>query len=300
VSNQEFDLLPHLEVLLGTRSVTAAAERQGLSVPAMSRILGKLRERLGDPLLVRAGNGMVLTPRAVQLRRELAPALRQVRRLMLAGTAERPALDRPFRLRTSDAVPCLLAQPLLLELERRVEGAALTFVSEGEENVDALRDGDVDLDIGVQDDDSAELMVQGLFDETLVVVAGADHPLRDDPLDLDRFCSFPQIAVSRKGAAFGPLDAALAGHDLRRQVVFVVAGYLDAALLVSQGRYLGLLPQRLALQLAPRLGLEVLAPPLPLPKLRVAQAWHRRMQDDPAHRALRQAVARVAERYRTS
>ncbi len=299
MSGQDFDLLPHLEVLLSTQSVTAAAERQGLSVPAMSRILGKLRQRLGDPLLVRTGNGMVLTPRAAQLRQELAPALQRVRSLMTISAGDRPRMTRPFRLRTSDAVPSVLAQPLLRELQTRVADAALVFVPEGDENVDALRDGEVDLDIGVQDDESAELMVQQLFDEVLVVVTSSELALQSEQFDLQSFCDMPHVAVSRKGQATGPLDQALAKQGLQRQVAFVVPGYLDAAMLVSRGGYLTLLPRQLALQLGPRLGLRSFVPPLPLPKLRVAQAWHRRMHDDPAHRQLRKAVVRVAKDHRT-
>ncbi len=290
----DLNLLPHLEALLETASVSKAAERRGLSPPAMSRALARLREQTGDELLVRAGHRMVLTPRATALREELPEALDRVRRLLAAPAGGRPRVDRPFRIRTSDAVPAFLGRPLLRELQAAVDGASLVFVPEGDEDIEALRSGVIDLDIGVQQDDAGpELMVRNLFTDTFVAVTASGHPALTQANRLDAFCRYPHVAVSRRGIARGPADRALAGLGHSRDVALVVAGFLDAALLVAEGEFIALLPARLLSRLGRVLGLQSFPAPIPLPPLRVAQAWHPRNHDDPAHRALRAAVVAV-------
>ena len=159
----DYSLLSHLAALLDTGSVSGAAKRQGLSTPAMSHALSKLRERIGDPLLVRAGVGMVLTPRAAALRADLPHALDRVRELLSPPERGRLRMSRPFRIRSSDAVPALLALPLLEALRASIDGVSLVFVPEGDEDVEDLRSGGIDLDIGVQGDRHADLMVLSLI-----------------------------------------------------------------------------------------------------------------------------------------
>lgn len=289
---ESIDLLPHLEALLATESVTLAAQRMGLSPPAMSRALGRLRTQLGDPLLVRAGRRMVLTPRAHSLRDTLPGPLGALRRLLARPDGGRPRMSRPFRIRSSDAVPCLLGPPLAQALATRVDGAALVFVSEGDEGPGALRDGTVDLDLGVQGELGPEILVRRLLTVPMRAIAARGHPILAAPT-LDAYCDVPHVAVSRTGRARGPLDEALAALGRARQVPIVVASFLDAALLVAGGGYLGLFPGGLAAALGPRLGFEAFAPPVALPPIPFGMSWHPRMQEDPAHRILRDTLAEL-------
>ena len=291
MKTHDYALLSHLAALLDAGSVSGAAKRQGLSTPAMSHALSKLRERIGDPLLVRAGVGMVLTPRASQLREELPHALDRVRELLSPPASGRLRMSRPFRIRSSDAVPALLALPLLDALRSSIDGVSLVFVPEGHEDVEDLRSGGVDLDIGVQSDRSSDLMVRGLFTDTMVAVAAKGHEVVRARGGLDAFCRASHVVVSRRGEACGPLDAALEKLGRSRHVAVVVGGYLDAALLAANGALVALLPSRLAQGLALALPLEAFTPPVALPPLRVGLSWHKRMQDDPAHRVLRETVA---------
>ena len=290
----ELGLLPHLEALLDTSSVSRAGERQGLSVPAMSRVLARLREQTGDALLVRAGNRMVLTPRAVVLRQSLPGALDALRRLLVKPGSERPKARRAFRVRAADAVPSLFGQQLLERLARSVDGATVAFIAEGDESVEALRSGEVDLDVGVQEMNvGPELIVRPLFRERLVGVARRGHPALKEATRLDVFCRTPHVAVSRRGIARGPIDDALHALGRRREVPITVASYLDAALLAAGGGLFALLPRVMAMGLAQTLALEVFEPPVSLPALQVAMAWHPRMKDDPLHVALRTALVEL-------
>ncbi|MBL8954549.1 MAG: LysR family transcriptional regulator [Myxococcaceae bacterium] len=290
----DLSLLPHLQALLETASVTRAAALRALSAPAMSRALSKLREQTGDALLVRAGNRMVLTPRALALRESLPGALEGVMALLVKPGVGRPKASRPFRIRASDAVPSLLGQLLLGELERTVEGASLVFVEEGDESDEPLRSGELDLDLGVQSQElGPELIVRPLFTEQLVGVAGRGHPVLVESSRLEVFCRTPQVVVSRRGVARGPVDEALRELGRRRDVPIVVASYLDAALLACDGELITLLPRVMAMRLTASLPLEVFTPPVSLPSLRVAMAWHPRMKDDPLHRELREALTRL-------
>ena len=284
----DLNLLHALDVLLTEGSVTAAAERLHLSVPATSRTLDRIRKATGDPILVRAGRGLVPTPRALAMRPRLHELVEEAQALFEIGLdLDVAALDRTFTLRAND----VLIGPLGAALAERVHpvapGVRLRFASEGAEDITPLRDGTIDLEVGVIDHGGAEIRTSPLYQDHLVGVLAADHPLTREKLTLRRFVSIPHIAISRRGVARGAFDDALEERGLRRTVAVVVPTFTSAAHVVLTSELVGLFPARYARQLAATSGARLFPVDLGLPLLSISQAWHLRHDKDPAHRWLR-------------
>ncbi|MFJ4367166.1 LysR family transcriptional regulator [Streptomyces chartreusis] len=290
-----------LDALLAEESVTRAAARLHTSPAAMSRTLGRLRRILGDPLLVRAGQAMVPTPRALALREEAAAVVRRITVLLTPDTAVDPAtLNRTFTVQAADLVGAALA-PALLELARReAPGVSLRMRAEELEAGPALRDGRIDLEIGSIDHADPETHVEELVSLRMAAAVRPGHPLTLKPLTPARLAAAEHVVVSRRGRFTGPLDTALAEHGLERRVSAVLPSHLAAMTLAAVSDVVclvpaapdGAAPSPLTAPAAV-FGLHLLDIPLPLPPLTIGMAWHPRHAADGAHHWLRAAVRRI-------
>ncbi|MFD9702688.1 LysR family transcriptional regulator [Lentzea sp. NPDC059081] len=278
----DLNLLRVFDALVQDGSVTAAAERLHLSIPAASRALARLRRAVGDPVLVRAGRGMVPTPFALRIAPRVRSLLDEAAALVNAKELDPAELRRTFTIRVSDGV----VTSLVAAVAAQAPGVVLRFVAEGDESVEALRDGSVDLEIGAGHDDEADLRSTVLFSERFVGVVRADHPLGNRPTPR-QICRYPHVSVSRRGRVRGPLDDALHAVGLRRHVAAVVPFFSAAAQLVASSDYVGLVPQRLAAQ---HPSLRSFPIGLPLPEVDARMVWHARLDADPAQRWLRETV----------
>ena len=287
----DLNLLHALDVLLTEGSVTAAAERLHLSVPATSRTLDRIRKATGDPILVRAGRGLVPTPRALAMQPRLHELVVEAQALLEIGLdLDVASLERTFTLRANDSLIGPLASALVERIQPVAPGVRLRFVAEGEEDITPLRDGTIDLEVGVIDHPGSEIRSSPLHEDRMVVMLAADHPLADQEMTLRRLVSVPHVAVSRRGVARGALDTALEEHGVRRTVAVVVPTFTSAAHIVLTTELIGLLPERYARQLVATSGAHVFDVDLDLPPVSISQAWHVRHDKDPAHRWLRQQL----------
>ena len=290
----DLNLLHALDALLQEESVTNAATRAHLTTPAMSRALGRLRIALGDPLLVRAGRGMVLTPFASSLRgRAHAAALEANAVLGPAEWTPLGKLERTLVVRCNDAVAAVLVVPLHAAAREEAPGLRIRFVAEGAEDVAPLRDGRVDLDIGVIDFEEPELRRRLLLRDIYVGVVRRGHPLARGRVTPRRFAAHAHVSVSRQGRAKGPIDAALAALGLRRVIAAVVADFFAALLAAASSDLVTAVPATLARYAASILPLHFFALPVPTPPIEVAEAWHPRVDTDPPHVWLRRRVHAV-------
>lgn len=295
-SSLDLNLLVALDALLDEGSVNGAAARLHLSGPAMSRALGRVRKALGDPVLVRSGRAMVRTPHAEAIRAE-------VRELVARTTAlfERPrpldlsTLERTFTVQADDSTFAVVGAKLLTRLRTEAPGVSVRFLGEGpRDNTSPLRDGTADLEIGVIDSPTPETRVERLAAEDSVVVVRRGHPLTTGgPVTLARYAAAAHVTVSRRGILHGPIDAFLAGHGLRREVVVSVPTATIALLMVADSDLVGRATARMHRPLVERLGLTTVATPLVLPGLEIAQAWHAKFDVDPAHAWLRERIREV-------
>ncbi len=282
-----------LEALLAEGSVAGAARRLGLSGSAMSRSLARLRESTGDPLLVRAGRGLVPTPRAQQLRDEVARLVREAAAVLNPQDEADPAnLVRDFTLRCSEGFVENFGSALIEALAAQAPGVRLSFLPKPDKDSALLRAGRVDLETGVVGEEtSPELRVRALFRDRFIGVTRADHPLAAGAMTAARFAEGRHLQVSRRGRFHGGVDEALAALGLRRQVAASVGGFAAALALVRESGLITVVPERHTGNL--RRGLFSFPLPLDVPGITVSLHWHPRMDADPAHRWLRERIHEV-------
>lgn len=293
----DLNLIHALDALLTEGSVTGAARRLHLSPSAMSRTLTRIRHVFKDPILVRAGRGLVRSPRAEQLRSQVRALIEQSHALLQPERLETAHLERTFRIRATEAIPSTFAAALLASVHETAPRVRLTFVPEGEESGDDLRDGRIDLDLGVAPDQVPEIKAQALFRERIIGAVRRGHPMLRGKIDARRFSSYLHISASRRGRAHGPIDTALAAMDLKRQVSMVVPSHSAALLIASGSDMIACIGATLA-QYAISVGvaIETFELPLKTQPIVISQAWHPRFDADIAHRWLRQQVKEVFTR----
>ena len=292
----DFNLLPALDALLAEGSVAGAARRLGLSESAMSRTLARLREATGDPLLVRAGRGMKPTPRADALRDRAREAAYEARAILRPASErlEIAALERSFTLRANEGFVEAFAARLVAATMAAAPHVRLRFAPKPDKDVRPLREGLVDLEIGVLGATGPEVRIQSLFRDRFVGVVREGHPLiAAGEITPARYAACGHVATSRRGQAHGPVDEALAALGLARSVVIVVPGF-PAALAVARASDLAaLIPASFFTATHDRQaepGLRSFPLPVATPEITVSQMWHPRMDADPAHRWLRGLV----------
>lgn len=289
----DFNLLVTLDVLLAEGNVTRAARRLRLSPSAMSRALARLRRATGDPLLVRAGRGLVPTPRALELRErvgpladEVAAVLRPAQRLDLA------TVERTFTLRTSDGFVENFAPALLARVAAEAPGVRLCFVPKPDKESAPLREGSVDLETGVVEEHTGpELRSRALFRDRLAGVVRRGHPLSRGRITPARYASARHVLVSRQGMKRGEIDEALEALGLTRTVAVVVGGFATALALARGSDLVATVPERHSGNL--RAGLHTFPLPFEVRPFTVSMLWHPRMHADPAHRWLRECVLEI-------
>lgn len=289
----DLNLLVTLDVLLAEGSVARAARRLRLSASAMSRALARLRRTMGDPLLVRAGRGLVPTPRALDLRG-------RVGQVVLDGQAIlRPAekldihqLVRTFTLRTSEGFVENFGRHLIARVGREAPGVRLRFMQKLDRDSGPLRDGTVDLETGVvSESNSPELRVQGLFHDRFIGVVRKGHALSRGRITPVRYAAGRHILVSRRGLDRGPIDEALTALELKRTIATIVGGFSVALAVARASDLIASVPERHTGNL--RAGMHSFPLPVPMPEITVSLLWHPRMDADPAHRWLRGCVRDV-------
>ncbi|KUL64136.1 LysR family transcriptional regulator [Streptomyces sp. NRRL S-1521] len=290
-----------LDALLTEQSVTRAAARLHTSPAAMSRTLARLRRTLQDPLLVRAGQAMVPTPRAQALREEAAAVVQRLGALLSPGSRVDPAtLRSTFTLQTADLVGAALAPGLLRLARQEAPGVSLRFRAEELEAGPGLRDGRIDLEVGAIDHVDPETLVEELLTLRMAAAVRPGHPLTEGAVTPERLAAAEHVAVSRRGRFTGPLDTALAERGLRRHVTVVLPSHLAAMALAARSDAVCLVPATPDGAASPPLtdaatdlGLRLLGIPLPLPPVVIGMAFHPRHAADGGHHWLRGAVRRT-------
>jgi len=295
MSTPDLNLLVTLDVLLAEGSVARAAKRLRLSPSAMSRALARLRETTGDPLLVRAGRGLVPTPRALELRERVAQLVQDAEAVLRpAAQIDPKQLVRTFTLRSSEGFVENFGPALIARIAQEAPGVRLCFMQKPDKDSTPLRDGTVDLETGVVGQDaSPELRTQALFRDRFIGVVRAGHPLSQGEVTPARYAAGGHIYVSRRGLDKGPIDEALKSLGLAREVMTIVAGFSTALALARATELIVSVPERHTASL--RAGMHSFPLPLTLPAFTVAMLWHPRMDADPAHRWLRACLRDVCK-----
>ncbi|MDK1388610.1 LysR family transcriptional regulator [Sinorhizobium sp. 8-89] len=293
MSKPDLNLLATLDVLLSEGSVARAARRLRLSPSAMSRALARLRQATGDPLLVRAGRGLVPTPRALELGERVGRLVEEAEAVL--RPQEKLDLDRlarTFTLRTSDGFVENFGPDLIARVGREAAGVRLRFVPKPDRDSGPLRKATVDLETGVVGETiSPEVRTQALFRDRFVGVVRLGHPLCEGEVTPARYAAGRHVLVSRRGLDKGPLDEALEALGLKREIVTIVGGFAAALALASATDLIASVPERHTGAL--RAGMHSFPLPVFAREITVSMLWHPRLDADPAHRWLRACVRDV-------
>ena len=293
MSRPDFNLLVTLDVLLAEGNVTRAAQRLRLSPSAMSRALARLRETTGDPLLVRAGRGLVPTPRALALRERVSQLVQDGEAVLRpAEKLNLKQIVRTFTLRTSEGFVENFGPDLIARVGEEAPGVRLRFVQKPNKDSAPLRDGTVDLETGVVEKTTApELRVQALFRDRYIGVVRKGHPLSKGKITPSRYAAGRHICVSREDLDKGPIDEALRPFELERKVVTIVGGFSTALGLARASDLIASVPERHTGNL--RAGMHSFPLPVSMPEFTVSLLWHPRLDADQAHRWLRGHVRNI-------
>jgi DNA-binding transcriptional LysR family regulator len=289
----DLNLLVTLDVLLTEGSVARAAQRLRLSPSAMSRALARLRETTGDPLLVRAGRGLVPTPRALELRERVSQLVQDAEAVLRpAGRLDLKRLIRTFTLRTSDGFAENFGPDLIARVSKEAPRARLRFMPKPYRDNTPLRDGSVDLETGVVGKTlGPELRTQALFRDRFIGAVRIGHPLSLGKITPSRYAAGQHVLDSRHDVDKGPIDEALRALGLEREIASIVSGFSTALAIARGSGLIATVPERHTGNL--RAGMYSFSLPVPTPEITVSLLWHPRLDADLAHRWLRGCVLDV-------
>lgn len=296
MESTDLGLLVSLDALLQEGSVTGAARRVGLSTPAMSHALARIRERLGDPILVRSGRGMLLTPRAEALKAQVHSVVNEARRTLEPERAfVASELSRTFLVHASDYVLSILGPTVDRILRVEAPQVCVRFVPNMPDDPALLRDEGSDLAVGIYGDLPQEMRSRQLLTDRFVCAVRRGHPATEKRFTLEQFASLPHIQVAPRGKPGGYIDDVLRERGLTRTVARAVPYFLTALQLAAETDYLLTISERIAKRFAEALSLELLEVPVKLRPYALSLVWHPRLESDAGHRFLRDVFVRASK-----
>lgn len=303
----DLNLLRVFDEVMAERSLTRAARNLSLTQPAVSNALRRLRETLGDELLLRSGQGVAPTPYALKLWPTVREALRQLQQSLAPGAFEPADAQNVFSLSMADATAAMLVPALGRLLQRVAPGISLRVMSlVTRDPRPLLETGEADLAIGyfpaviadltahAQAGEAVAFMHHRLYDSDYVCVLRRGHELATGPLDVERYAAARHLLVSFSGRPYGFVDEALAGLGQERRIAMTVNQFFTAGQVVAQSDLVTVLPRHFlpVTGIADQLVLREL--PFPSPAVHIDAVWHRRTDASAAHQWLRRRIERLA------
>lgn len=295
IKSLDLNLLKALDALLETRSVTRAADKLGLTQPAVSGTLTRLREAFGDPLFIRTQRGILPTPRAESLATPLRATLSEIQKLLAGETFDPGRASMTITIAATDYAQKAILLPLMAVLRLEAPGIRISVRPvDLHQLAQQMENGLIDIALITPEMAQDTMRSRKLFDEQYACVLRCDHPAATEEMDIDRLCRLEHGIMSHDGSSFrGATDEALARHGRSRRVVVSVPSFMVLIDLVRHSDIMALLPARLVADCA---DLHVCEPPLTIPGFTKILAWHERLQHDPAHSWIRERLAGLVTR----
>ncbi|MDX2270836.1 MAG: LysR family transcriptional regulator [Cyanobacteriota bacterium] len=288
----DLNLLVVFDALITEQNVTRAGERVGLSQPATSNALGRLRRLMRDDLFIRTTAGLRPTPTAIALHQQLRPALQQIQAALLEQPIFDPAnSDRVFAIGMSDYVEFTLLPCLMQTLQTCAPQVSVQIRSGDRQKLLALLDsGEIDLACGLFPEKIAWHQEQLLFQESYVCVCRRQHPIIGTSLSLEEYLTVSHLLVSVKEDRIGRVDMLLAEQNLKRRIALSIPHFLSVPFILAETDLVATLARRVAVTFANYQSLKLLPLPLPIADFSVFMRWHRMTETSPAYQWLRSIV----------
>ena len=291
ITQLDLNLLKALDALLDECNVTRAASRLGVTQPAMSGMLTRLRENFGDPLFVRAKHGIVPTQRALELSAPLKQVISQIGALLQPPNFDPLTANITFTIAATDYALRAVALPFLSALKQQAPHIRIALVPVDDKQVQLqLERGDIDLALLTPESTPPDLHAKNLFDEHYVCVLRQGHPAMQGrkQLTVSQLCELDHALVSYTGGGFrGVTDEALEKLGQQRQVSLSVKSFIILPEILRASDMVAILPSRLVSGMD---DLMVFDPPIEVPGFTKVAAWHERTHRDVAHRWLRELL----------
>lgn len=297
----DLNLLKSLDALLETESVSKAANLVNLSQPAMSRALGRLQHVLKDPLLVRSGRGMVLTPRAEALREPVQDAMARMSHLFKPQVFDLSKAQVRFRIMAPDYLAQMVMPKVLGQVFNLAPKIQIEMENLSERAISDMCEGKISLGFGVVDDGPVlvNVFAQALFEDRQVCLMRKGHPLSEDGMNLEGYAAASHALLSITGKGVGRIDDVLKEHGLARTIALRVTHFLTISAVIAPTDLIITVPELLAQQVMTKdLILMELPRELRTPAFTVSQIWHERFTEDPAHQWLRRIIKSECQRSR--
>jgi DNA-binding transcriptional LysR family regulator len=293
----DLNLLVALDALLVEKSVTRAARRVGLSQPAMSNALARLRALFADPILVRAAKGMVPTPRADGLAAPIREALSTVERALAPPAFDPRTAHRTFTIATVDTNEVELVPKLIARLATEAPAVDVRVIppARGANPTALLESETADIAVMAVKPVGPPLRAEAWYRERFVCIARKGHPALRGRLTLPRFCALAHVLIAPYGNPGSYVDDALARLGRRRRVAARLSSFLSAPVLVAESDLIATVGSRLARRAAAWLPLQILDLPLRLPEVEIGAIWHPRVEHDAGHRWFRELLGAIAK-----
>jgi DNA-binding transcriptional LysR family regulator len=291
----DLNLLIVFDAVMQERSVTRAGGRIGLSQPAMSHALNRLRYMLKDELFVRTPEGMVPTPRAEMLAQPLRSALSEMQLALEPVTFDPASSDRRFVIAVNNYAAVVLTPPLVVAVSAAAPSIHLDMRPSGTLDIaERLDRGDLDLALGGLASPGERFAAAPLLEDPFVLVMRRGHPASRGKLSASAFAALPHLEISSSLEDTGFIDRWLVERGLERRIA-LRAPYLSAPAILVQSDLVATLSRRIAQELARSHPLHVREPPYDSPHIPTAMLWHRRLDGHPAHRWLRDVIRSVTD-----
>lgn len=298
VSGIDLNLLKALSALLETGSVSKAANLANLSQPAMSRALSRLQQTMKDPLLVRSGRGMVLTPRGEALRDPVRDALSQVSRVFKPQVFDPSKADNRFRIMAPDYLAQTILPPVIAQVFNIAPKVQIEIENLSATGITEMCEGKISLGFGVVNDgpELVNVAAQALFQDRQICLMRKNHPLAKKSMSLNGYAAASHALLSITGKGGGRIDDILKEHDLARTIALRVTHFLTISAVIAPTDLIITVPELLARQvMTDELAVVPLPKALQTPPFTVSQIWHERFTADPAHQWLRRMIKSKCE-----
>ena len=287
------NLLVALEALLGEAHVGRAARRVGVTQSAMSQSLRQLRELYRDPLLIRGGSRMTRTPRAEQIMDRLHSGLREIRATLAQPSFDPTTSTRSFGLAASDAMALGLVPQLMKRMSAvapRVCLRSMPFEPEPHLRIEQLRNGDVDLALGVNLDEQPCVRHSRLYEGGFVGLVRNGSSIAKARLSVEEYAQLSHVVYSPPAPGPSFVDVALESAGLRRNVALRTSYVLVAAAVVAESDHVLAVRKHMVAALVERFSLRTFELPFETPRMALDAIWHERLDRDPGHRWFRSLV----------
>lgn len=297
----DLNLLVVFDAIMTERHVTRASMRLGLSQPATSNALARLRSLVEDELFIRTSGGLQPTPKAISLAQQIQPALQQIQAALVVNNSFDPALsDMTFFIGMSDYLEFTFL-PYLMEKLQTIAPKMKIQVRSGERQklLSLLDSGELDLACGVFPEQITWHEETLLFQENYVCVCSQNHPNIGDSLSLEEYLSARHLLVSIKEDMVGKVDEVLAQKNLRRDIAISVPHFLAAPFILASSQLIATLAQRVAYTYSDVLNLKIMPLPLELESFSVVMRWHKSHNKNPTHVWLRTLFTEVSQFFDT-